>query len=185
MSEKEKYEKQWARLDYRRGDGGIKYLPLFLNLSKIEKGQSVIEFGCGGGDVSLKLDSLGYFVTPIDIASNALDVKAKEKFKDRFIRQDFTEGVSITADFAFSIDTMEHLPPDRVDAAIDVILNSCKKCYIHICTVPDSDGKKTGEVLHLSVHPPAWWRQKFIEHGAKIFHYMKKNTYVIFYAGLE
>ncbi len=185
MNEREKYELIWEFPEYRIGDGGARYLPLFLSLSSIKKGQSVIEFGCGEGKISFKLEKMGYCVTPIDIADNCLTTSIATHFRGRFIRKDFTEGIDTTADFGFSADTLEHIPPDRIDAAIQVILNSCGKCYLHICTTPDGCGGKIGETLHLSVHNYKWWRDKFLEHDAEIYMSKKKHNYVIFYVGLK
>ena len=160
-------------------------MSIFLSVSKIVKGQSIIEFGCGEGDVSRKLAFQGYDVTPIDIADNCLSKGSKLFFDGKFIRTDFTEGIDVTADFGFSVDTMEHIPPDRVDDAIDVILKSCKKSFFQICTMPDGYGGRIKETLHLSIHDYVWWQDKFIEHGATIFHGKKQQSHIILFVGIE
>lgn len=170
---------------YRKGDGGARFIRWFLSWSKAKKGQSIIEFGCGEGKISYELTLMGYNVTPVDIADNCLNKVSADFFKDKFIRQDFSDDFLPTADFAFSVDTMEHIPPKKVDAAMDNILKACKGCFFQICTVPDALGKHIGETLHLSVHNHTWWENKFIEKGATIFYCKKKISHSLFYVGIE
>jgi hypothetical protein len=58
---------------------------------------------------------------------------------------------------------MEHVPPEEVDAVLANIVTSARKVFFCISTVPDRMGALIGEDLHLTVQPPAWWRELLVE----------------------
>ncbi len=54
---------------------------------------------------------------------------------------------------------MEHIPPDRVNAVLDVIKRSVRRAALfEINLKVDWRGDLIGNRLHLSVHPADWWQ---------------------------
>lgn len=62
-------------------------------------------------------------------------------------------------DVVTSCDVLEHIPPDKLDAAIAELKRVGRK-QIHVIAT-FKDHKYFGYKVHLSVHPIEWWREKF------------------------
>jgi ubiquinone/menaquinone biosynthesis C-methylase UbiE len=78
------YDKIWGKYDY---DSDVKFLN---NLFKEHGCRSIIDVGCGTGNHSLRLSTLGYEVVGVDISPTMLKIaKKKEKeAKVKFIQGD-------------------------------------------------------------------------------------------------
>jgi ubiquinone/menaquinone biosynthesis C-methylase UbiE len=77
------YDKIWGKYDY---DTDVRFLD---ELFKEHRCRSVVDIGCGTENHSLRLNTLGYEVTDMDINSTMLK-RAKSKNRDRKIR--FIQG---------------------------------------------------------------------------------------------
>lgn len=180
-NEKEIYQKMWDIEEYRKKSPGEACVMEFLSQAKPKAGSTVVDIGCGTGRAGMALAIVGNLkVTFIDFAENCLDKDMKEMIDGQphlsFIEADLTNGkLPIVAEYGFCTDVMEHIPPDKVQRALDNILLACKHVFFQIATFPDGFGAAIGHPLHLSIHPYAWWLERFTERGA-IIHWGKSDN---------
>jgi len=159
--EKEKYIKVWKVKGYRKVAPGEDSVPLFLealeDLESESKDEKLIDFGCGTGRAAMLLDET-FDVIPMDIAFNCLDKEAAEHFGDRFIEHDITQKTKLRASWGYCTDVMEHLPPEQIDDALDVIFEACDNIFFQISTGADffSGHPDIKDQLHLSVFDYGW-----------------------------
>jgi hypothetical protein len=170
VTERSKYERVWAHPQYRTSSPGERIVDQAVQLFNAPAGATLIDWGMGCGRAAAKLEALGFKVTGIDIAENCRDEGVTVPLVVAPIwapPSDF-----IAADYAFCTDVLEHLPPDKVDASLDVI-RQCTRvaAFFQVGCFPDSYGDIVGEDLHLTVQPVAWWQEKLaarwttVEHG--------------------
>jgi len=156
--EKEKYTNAWqvgAEGQSRTEEHIIKYL---LNLDKNYK---ILELGCGNGYGVNYLRTNGFNVYGMDITSQVFNGSPylvqgclwDLPFKDNEF------------DFVFSVDVLEHLPPNQVELAIKEIIRITKIKTLH-CIATFKDNRK-GFIFHLTVQPIEWWKEKFNELNQK------------------
>lgn len=164
LDEAAKYEKLWGVADYRNISPGEESAGTFLDVVKPDGG--VIDFGCGTGRGALRIADSGVPVTMVDFAANCLDDAAKKALL--FIRHDLTEPLEINSPYGYCTDVMEHIPTDKVDVVLQNIIASAPKTFFQISTVPDNFGTMIGQMLHLTVRPHEWWREKLRALGCHI-----------------
>jgi hypothetical protein len=109
----------------------------------------------------------------MDFADNCLDDDIREMLKVqshalRFVEHDLAKPLPVQAAYGFCTDVLEHIPPTQLDAVIDNCLAACQHVFFQISTEDDALGVLVGHKLHLSVHPYAWWVDKFRERGATV-----------------
>jgi SAM-dependent methyltransferase len=187
--EEMKYVKSWKLDAYRNYSPGEKLVPMFLELFQggVEKGTTIIDWGCGTGRASKLLYEAGFDVTMVDFAENCLDEEIKELAKDnprlRFFKQDLTKKCDLESEYGFCTDVMEHIPTEDVDTVLNNILNSSKFVYFQIATVPDGFGAHPdiNEPLHLTVENYFEWLKRFHDLASVIIRSEKKSKQVIFY----
>ena len=71
-------------------------------------------------------------------------------------------------DMVVSTDVLEHVEPAKVDATIQLLASKTKTILISYisCMYTEfyfDEGPFEGQDLHLSVHDPIWWKEKFDE----------------------
>jgi hypothetical protein len=184
--EQQKYLKAWKVPGYRNTSPGEDSVDMFLDVHEdlnghINEKQKLIDFGCGTGRASLALDE-HFDVIPMDFAFNCLDDNVAEHFGDRFVEHDITEKTHLRAEWGFCCDVMEHLPPEQIDDALEVMLESCDNVFFQIATIPDYWGhhKDIKEALHLTVWDYERWLNKFAEHGVVVHRSRNEKHHVIF-----
>lgn len=156
IDEAEKYQEMWSHPEYRDVSPGEECADKFLAL--IQRGSSVIDFGCGTGRGALKIDAAGHPVTMVDFADNCLDGAAKEL---TFVKADLCKPLYLSAQYGFCADVMEHIPTDHVETVIRNIMDCVDAAFFQISTIPDSMGALIGQRLHLTVKSHSWWRETF------------------------
>jgi len=171
--EAQKYGKMWELPEYRAMAPGEIFAGLFLTIAKPAKGARVIDFGCGTGRGAAKLADNGLQVTMIDFVRNCLDPQVKEIVdspdpKLYFIKADLEKPISLTAEYGFCTDVMEHIPPDKVGVVLDNILKAAQHVWFSIAMFQDACGELIGETLHLSVHDFDWWEKQFADRDCLI-----------------
>lgn len=148
---------------YREGDPGfirINYCARYVDFHD----KTIIEFGCGRGQLRQRLPHNGYF--GVDVASvlikEAENWKANEIFVHADIRWFQTKH---KYDISISMDVLEHIEEHSVDSVIKNIVDAGEICILGISCRPAVIDSPTGENLHLTVKPPSWWAKKIRKHG--------------------
>jgi len=182
-----KYMKMWEKPEYRKVAPGEMLAQTFLNIAKPEPGSEVIDFGCGTGRGALMLALLGKMkVTMIDFVRNSLDPEIKQALKTqakvlKFLQADIEKPIPMHAKYGYCTDVMEHIPEDKIDLVLDNILLSAQHVFFSISTGDDVCGKMIDEKLHVSVHPYAWWLEKFSNRDCVIHWSQESGTNCFFY----
>lgn len=172
-TEKRKYEMMWEHPEYRNVSPGELSAKSFIDIAHPKQGSTVIDFGCGTGRGSLMLAIFGMDVTMLDFASNCLDDDVRDALVSQshvmqFVEQDLAKPISVSAQYGYCTDVMEHIPPTQVDKVLRNVLTSAQHVFFQISCTDDACGALIGHPLHLSVHDYAWWLAKFREHDAHI-----------------
>lgn len=157
-SERDKYVATWKIPEYSRRSPGLRHLPSALRWMKPEPGASITDWGSGSGKAADAMIAQGYDVRMVDIAANAYSGPNGPVIEACL--WDLPEAMGPT-DYGFCADVMEHLPPDRVAQVFDQIAARTRRaCYFQIALFEDNWG---GRKLHLSVFPPAWWKERVLD----------------------
>lgn len=156
--ESEKYRKVYQNDSYRDGPG-VSHAPIAIENLGMMHGESVIDFGCGGGYAAIVFQDHGLRVLGIDIA-DSLDPEFVHYVP--FIKGAIWNLNNLPiADYTFSSHVLEHIPREKVDETLQVIeRHTGKASYLNIFHLPDKTGKWFNEILHLTVEPYQWWQQK-------------------------
>lgn len=163
MTEQQKYQYMWQVDAYREYSPGERVADFFF--TKFNPTGLVIDYGCGTGRGSLRLNELGANVLLVDFADNCRD---EEALKLPFVQWDLTKPIPLKSEFGFCTDVMEHIPTENALSVINNIMQSSNKVFFQISTVDDHFGVVIDSHLHLTVKPHSWWKDLFISHGYEI-----------------
>ena len=111
-----------------------------------DKSRKVLEIGCGNGNVSMGIASMGYQTLGVDIDEESIEIaSSKNKFPNLQFRAEPAENLSEGDKFDAIVCTevLEHLVEPAV--VLDYALKYLKKDGIFISTVPNGFGPR--EVL--------------------------------------
>ena len=157
LEEQAKYELMWTHDAYRDVAPGELCAQVFID--KFNPHGNVIDFGCGTGRGALKLHEAGCDMLLLDFTENSRDTDALSL---SFKLCDLTLPIDVDGvEYGYCTDVMEHIEPDKVDSVICNIMAVAENVFFQISLVPDVMGSLIGQDLHLSVHPAAWWADKF------------------------
>jgi len=160
--EREKYERMWNVQAYRKFAPGENLAKIAFTDMRMERGDKLIDFGCGTGRPAMQFQRMGAAVLGVDHVSNCLDPNTNITFLQCCL---WDMPPNLESDYGYCTDVMEHIPPEKVDGVLSEIKRIVrKKVFFQIATFPDGMGKRIGETLHLSVHGPRWWEDKLSEH---------------------
>jgi hypothetical protein len=161
-SEKDKYRQMWTFDNYREVSPGESVASTFVDLSGIDAGQSVIDFGCGTGRGGKRIrDLTGASVMLVDFAENCLDQNIDLPFR----LHDLTQPLNLHSEYGFCTDVLEHIPTDDVPKVLDTLFGSCMNVFLQISLVDDVMGALINEPLHLTVKPYGWWVETLKKYG--------------------
>lgn len=164
--ERDKYERMWDVTAYRNHSPGEALATRAFTEMGMNKGDNLIDFGCGTGRPAAQFQRLGAAVIGIDHATNCLDQGVGITFLQCCL---WDLPPDLTAAYGYCTDVMEHIPPEKVDDVLSEIRRVVtNKVFFQIATFPDGMGKRIGETLHLSVHGPEWWKAKLSEHWGNV-----------------
>jgi len=155
--ERDKYRRIWAVPQYRRSSPGERAADGFLKAFKWQKGQTLIDLGCGTGRASRIFSKAGLDVTMLDFCPTAPEVDLP------FVEANLWELPDSLPkfDWIFSVDVLEHLPEDFVGPALDNMARITNLGgYLQVATFEEAFGSMIGEVLHLTVKHFPWWKEQ-------------------------
>src|SRR5690606_3276648 len=66
----------------------------------------------------------------------------------------------VSGDYVISTDTLEHMPPSKVDAVLAKIAQCAPHGFLRIATKQDIYGTERGLHLHETVQGPDWWLER-------------------------
>lgn len=174
VQERQKYERLWSLFPDEEKNYPSDFLtPVFLSYfqNSINSGDSVIDFGCGGGKSAAYLLNAGLQVKLVDFCDNYLNsdiflLSCGAERKVEFFQEclwDLSNSLK-PADWILSFDVLEHIPESKVDAVLQAMSLRMKKGGLFsICLRNDECGKWIGETLHLTVKPQEWWKEKVLQ----------------------
>lgn len=172
-SERAKYRKAWSIPAYGNVSPGLRELSGALTWMRPEAGASFTDWGSGSGKAADALVGMGFPVRMVDIASNAY--RGPHGPVIEACLWDLPDDLGPT-DYGYCTDVMEHIPPDRVDEVLAGIAQRTRKsCFFQIALYHDAFGKLVGAPLHLSVFPPAWWKERLDKYFARVEYRQLRN----------
>lgn len=178
--ERDKYRRMWAEPCYHIGSPGERAVPLCLKSLPMQPGETVVDAGAGSGRGAVQLVNAGLDVTLLDFCHEAVEPPAKDL---PYIDAVLWELPPLSFDWVYCVDVLEHIPPTQVEAVLDGLARSSTKgAFLQICCVEDGCGAAIGETLHLTVHPPSWWKP-FIEARWPILADLSHDCYAIYATG--
>jgi len=161
---------------------------------KPKAGDTMLDVGCGGGDFARRMMRRGLDAYGCDVSEYALDNVVPE-MRDRVAYCDITQAPKVLPcrhtmdhlpakyDFVTSLDLMEHLYPEDLDATFDWICSKTqRKLFLLVATV-DTDKQEfihvkgtpipleweaTAVSGHVHVRHFEWWVKYFSKRGMKI-----------------
>lgn len=149
-----KYQKIWKRAEYRQWSPGEAAVPTFIANLPWEKGDTVIDLGCGTGRAGASLADRGLSVTLLDFCADALEVASLPFITANIWRL----PRELQCDWIFCVDVMEHIPEEKVKDSIRGMAGMAKRGgFLQIALFEDGCGSLIGEKLHMTVKPMAWW----------------------------
>ena len=163
LKEQQKYEKMWARPEYRERSPGMRVAQMAYDWMK--PGGTMVDFGCGTGRAAAWFASQGLTVTGFDIAANAMT-----EHDGDFVQGSLWDMPEFgTFDYGYCTDVMEHLPPEHVADAIKGIAERVKHgVFFQIALFECHMGDAIGEHLHLTVKPADWWVRLLKQHFSSV-----------------
>jgi hypothetical protein len=158
-----KYMRMWAQPAYSAMSPGERSAKFAFELLAMTPDSSLCDVGCGRGLAADIFHGLGMKVTQYDIVNVARNNLP-------FIHGSLWQTAIPECDYIFCCDVLEHIPTDKVEAAVKNLLNATlKSAYIQVSCTEDGCGKLIGESLHLTIKDGQWWVDRFMEYGCGNF----------------
>lgn len=154
-AERLKYKRTWAQPWYSENSPGLGMVPHFLQSVEWERGDVVLDAGCGTAREALAIKEAGLNVVCLDFVDARLGLAKELKFIDCCLWE--AKGLP-KFDWVFCCDVLEHIPTEHVDAVLDNLARATiNGGLLQIALFPHV---MTGETLHLTVMTPGWWERK-------------------------
>ena len=176
MTEKEKYEKL-AQIGYFNVGPCNSYKESIAILINQNKVKNFIDFGCGRGLLveyikkNTNANSYG-----VDIQLKAITSPSNIYYESEI--KDFTSNIKYEVCTCF--DVLEHIQEQNIIESLKAIRNVCSGLFVAtISLIPDIQGKKINEILHICLKPKEWWLKQIIEAGFIII-YKENNLSQLF-----
>lgn len=135
--------------DPQYGAGGEKWAPYIAKMVNEEGFYSVLDYGCGKGDLGRALKAAG-----IEIAEYDPAIPGKDKTPE-------------PAELVVCTDVLEHIEPVHLNAFLRELRRLTKRrLFFNVATRPAAKTLPDGRNAHLIVKPADWWREKI----SKEFH---------------
>lgn len=151
----DQYKELHAKPEY--GVGNVKYAPYVLPHLKQIKAKSVIDYGCGKGELADFLEHAELpHVQRYDPAIAAFSVKPKGPF-----------------DVLINSCVLEHIPESELDDILQDMASMAPHAFYIINTQLAVEILPDGRNAHLTVKPAAWWKLRLEQ-----FYPYVENTYI-------
>lgn len=127
--------------------------------------KTVLDAGCGSGDVVRYLLSKGYDAKGIELSGSVL-----KDFADDLLKKDIVQQGSLTKlpykdnefDVVFSSEVLEHINEEDISKVVEEFSRVCKGIvFLTISLRPSSNFNK----YHINLKPRLWWEKKFLEYS--------------------
>lgn len=143
------------------GMDGRKWAPSIATLlNRFPAGFTVLDYGCGRGTLKKELQRLR---PDADIREYDPGIPGKDTLSWECV------------DFITCTDVLEHVEEEMLDRTLTTLDQLAKwGVFFDISCRPAKHVLPDGRNAHLTVHPPAWWREKLDE----AFREMKWRTHV-------
>jgi cyclopropane fatty-acyl-phospholipid synthase-like methyltransferase len=133
-------------------------LELTRRLDRTFRGQKIVEFGAGNGDLSHHLESMGNEVTAIEVSSEAF---AKIHCTRKILGDAFTLAeLDESFDTFASVDVLEHLTENDIQLVLREAGRLADNLYLSVSTRLSGLLGPKGENLHLTVRSSDWWMEQ-------------------------
>ena len=136
------YDGTHARRVY--GTSSVKYLRFLRPEIKLLRPESILDYGCGQSRFLEGL-KLGY---------------AFEKVRFDPAIPEFAEPPKEPSDLLVSIDVLEHIEEEDLDAVIADMRRVCTHAIIIVDTRPANHRLPDGRNAHVTLRPAQWWQEK-------------------------
>jgi hypothetical protein len=146
-------------VDYKREDRWLRFFGHIADRLVSDIGpRTVLDAGCAMGFVVEALRDRGVEAFGVDISDYALE-QVREDIKPYCTKASVTDPFARRYDLIVCIETLEHLPADDAERAVENI------CAHTDDVVFSSTPDHFKEVSHVNVSPPEYWAEVFGRHG--------------------
>lgn len=167
------YDKYWKKNKTSKGNWSYG-INVVNNLIDNYNFETVLDAGCGAGDVVRYLIDKGYEANGVELSSYALNNHAKDLIKKGIIKNGSLLYIPFgdnSFDITFSSEVLEHIHEEDIPKVISELYRVTKqKVFLTISLRPSSNFNK----YHVTLKSRSWWENKFKEAGFKI---LKKDIY--------
>ena len=127
--------------------------------------ESVLDAGCGSGDVVRYLLSKGYDAKGIELSDSVLKDFAGDMLKKGFVQQGSLMELPFKDnefDVVFSSEVLEHIDEEDIPKVVAELTRVSKKIiFLTISLRPSSNFNK----YHINLKPRLWWENQFSQHS--------------------
>ncbi len=136
--------------------------------AKIQKGDRVLDIGCGIGILVQQFHKLGYRAFGIDINKAALSNSLCRSYCSLVSKTAQLDYPNNYFDLIVSREVLEHIPVEEIDDCIKEWDRVGKGVMVHLIAVTEHGKSATDDPTHVNVQPKQWWIQKFESHGYEV-----------------
>ena len=134
------------------------FLGIADRIVAVAQPRSFLDIGCARGLLVQALAARGVDAEGVDISTHAVE-SAHDDVKGRLRVGSATEPLAKKYDMISCIETLEHMDPDSVQAAIDAMTSATDKILF------SSTPRDFEEATHVNVNPVGQWAAWFAERG--------------------
>jgi SAM-dependent methyltransferase len=124
--------------------------------------RTVLDAGCGRGDVVAHLLRQGYQACGVELSAHAVShgvVKTGEVMQGSLDKLPFPDR---SFDLVFSSEVLEHIAADRIPVVVRELVRICRtRLFLTISLRPSSQNN----AFHVTLHPRHWWEDQFLQAG--------------------
>ena len=161
------YNVYWKQHYKNSWDYGINIIDNVINNYSFN---TILDAGCGQGDVIKYLLKNGYDCKGVEISDFIVKQKSLELFNRGIIKISSLENIPFddnSFDIVFSSDVLEHIPEEKIDIVISELCRVAKyDLFLTINLRPSSENNK----YHITLKSREWWEDKFEKNNVQINH---------------